>query len=322
MNARLSKGNVVRTGKRHLGLAGLASLALLCAGEVLAQSQPAQTQSTVARPVAVATAPAISPGAQPSNARAAAGQGVAQSSSAKAPARKGRPDGIAVSGWWTIEVRNPDGRVVTHREFENALTSAGQSVLADVLSNPGNPAGYVVLGSWSIALCNNGGTDCYLATTTGVPNVYVFDLEQPGSWGGSPSNCTGSAFNATAPPYVAYCYPTLTMPQPSALLVNGSVLSLSGNVPSSPLSGNLNIDTVETVITECIPTLPQSTSPLACFTNSNGEALTLPTFTLATVSPAVSVQPMQSVSVTVQFSFSPVAAISGASVPKAAAIRH
>src|SRR5271154_6454109 len=30
-------------------------------------------------------------------------------------------EGIKVHGHWTIEVRNPDGSVATHREFENSL---------------------------------------------------------------------------------------------------------------------------------------------------------------------------------------------------------
>src|SRR2546423_15522419 len=38
---------------------------------------------------------------------------------------RGQQEGIKVHGHWTIEVRNPDGTLVTHREFENALTSLG-----------------------------------------------------------------------------------------------------------------------------------------------------------------------------------------------------
>src|SRR6267378_4379919 len=32
----------------------------------------------------------------------------------------GQKEGITVHGHWTIDVRNPDGTLVTHREFENA----------------------------------------------------------------------------------------------------------------------------------------------------------------------------------------------------------
>jgi hypothetical protein len=72
MNARLSKGNVLRTAKRILGLAGLAALALVCAGPARAQSNPAQTESTAAR--SAAAVPETSPGVGPSGSTPAAQQ--------------------------------------------------------------------------------------------------------------------------------------------------------------------------------------------------------------------------------------------------------
>jgi hypothetical protein len=48
--------------------------------------------------------------------------------------RSGAPhEGIKVHGHWTIEVREPDGRLVSHREFENALLDEGQTLLAGLL---------------------------------------------------------------------------------------------------------------------------------------------------------------------------------------------
>jgi len=37
----------------------------------------------------------------------------------------GMLEGIKVHGHWVIEVRNPDGRLVQRRDFENSLTSVG-----------------------------------------------------------------------------------------------------------------------------------------------------------------------------------------------------
>ena len=34
-------------------------------------------------------------------------------------------DGIKVHGHWTVDVRNPDGTLASHNEFENALTTGG-----------------------------------------------------------------------------------------------------------------------------------------------------------------------------------------------------
>ncbi len=49
-------------------------------------------------------------------------------------------------GHWTIDVRNTDGTLVTHREFENGLTSDGKQVLAEVLSR------HTKFGFWRIVL--------------------------------------------------------------------------------------------------------------------------------------------------------------------------
>jgi hypothetical protein len=120
MNSRLNKGNIFRHAKRILGLVGLASLALACAGPIWAQSQPTQPESTVAR--LAAAAPATSPGTDPSGPQLTGKQILGQSSIAKATAQKGQHEGINVHGHWTIEVRNPDGKVASHTEFENALS--------------------------------------------------------------------------------------------------------------------------------------------------------------------------------------------------------
>jgi hypothetical protein len=36
---------------------------------------------------------------------------------------RGQSDGIKVHGHWTIEVRNPDGTLAKHSEFENSLAT-------------------------------------------------------------------------------------------------------------------------------------------------------------------------------------------------------
>ena len=116
MKRRLNEGKVGRTAKRILGLAGLASLVLVCAGGGWAQSKPAQTEPTVARPVA--TAPATPPGVQSSSHTPVAKQVTAQNLPAKPSAQRGRAEGIKVHGRWVIDVKDPDGKVVSHRAFE------------------------------------------------------------------------------------------------------------------------------------------------------------------------------------------------------------
>lgn len=63
-------------------------------------------------------------------------------------AAKGMNTGIKVHGHWTIEVRNPDGKVVSHTEFENSyVTEAG--VLPNVFSRT------YTFGEWGIVLGNS-----------------------------------------------------------------------------------------------------------------------------------------------------------------------
>jgi len=61
----------------------------------------------------------------------------------------GNHEGITVHGHWTIEVRNPDGKLVSHTEFENALVQpSGAQDLTAILSGNYVPGGYVIdLGS-------------------------------------------------------------------------------------------------------------------------------------------------------------------------------
>jgi len=61
------------------------------------------------------------------------------------PAKSGQ-EGIKVHGHWVIDVRNPDGSLAQHREFENSLTLNGTYVLAALLS------GSAVPGNWAVLL--------------------------------------------------------------------------------------------------------------------------------------------------------------------------
>jgi hypothetical protein len=59
-------------------------------------------------------------------------------------AANGVHNAIAVHGHWTIEVRNPDGTLVTHREFENSLQTSGAAFIEDVLLGIYTIQGYEV----------------------------------------------------------------------------------------------------------------------------------------------------------------------------------
>src|SRR5260370_21714350 len=57
-----------------------------------------------------------------------------------------------------IEVRNTDGTVVTHREFENSLVSSGRLVLASVLGRQNTAGAWALfLASQTVQPCVNAG---------------------------------------------------------------------------------------------------------------------------------------------------------------------
>jgi hypothetical protein len=94
------------------------------------------------------------------------------SARAQASAPEGQSDTVKVHGHWTIVVKNPDGSVASHHEFENSLfQDDGQLVLAAILSRTSST------GMWAIELdgptaakpCNNGtsGVQCEILEPNG-----------------------------------------------------------------------------------------------------------------------------------------------------------
>jgi hypothetical protein len=73
----------------------------------------------------------------------------------------GPKEGLKVHGYWVIEVHNPDGKLVSHTEFENAL--ATQRTLTSVFSRTS------VLGLWEVDLMQSGNAnDSPWGSTTGL----------------------------------------------------------------------------------------------------------------------------------------------------------
>src|SRR5687767_7580490 len=52
---------------------------------------------------------------------------------AKPSSPSGPKEGIKVHGRWTIDIRNPDGKLVSRRDFKNALTANGGAFLGRFL---------------------------------------------------------------------------------------------------------------------------------------------------------------------------------------------
>lgn len=126
MNSRLSEGNIRRATKNILGLTGLVALGLFCAGPIRAQSKAPRTETSLAG--SAASVPENSRSAQSPTTTSPAHTAVepsthaaVQNSSAKPRDPRGQSEGITVHGHWVIDVRNPDGKLVNHVEFENSI---------------------------------------------------------------------------------------------------------------------------------------------------------------------------------------------------------
>ena len=117
---------VAQIARRSLMLVGLLVGALCFAGPSRAQSKPAPSGATTPAQVGAGSAAPVTQATKPKPA-------------AEPAAPKGQSEGIKVHGHWVIEVKNPDGKVTTRREFENSLAgpngSDGSNLLAGLLSD-------------------------------------------------------------------------------------------------------------------------------------------------------------------------------------------
>lgn len=66
----------------------------------------------------------------------------------------GPQEGIKIHGDWVIEVRNPDGTLVTRRAFKNALATGGHQTLSAILSHS-SPT----VSLWSVHMTSLGAGD-------------------------------------------------------------------------------------------------------------------------------------------------------------------
>jgi hypothetical protein len=194
-----------------LTMASLASLVLLISAPSMAQSTPAKNTPSAAKVVAP-------PSEKSSQAQAAQ------------PRTNGATDGIKVHGHWTIEVRNPDGTLVTHHEFENAYVPKG--FLPLILGRQNS------VGTWMLVLSGSLTPPCF---TTGPVACYIFETGVT-----VPANYAGS--NASA-----------TMSVGSGI----GALVLSGTVTAGE---NGEIDQVASDNWLCAPSI----SPSACIPVTNG----------------------------------------------------
>lgn len=246
-------GVIAQIAGRGQVLAALVALVLSSSSIGRAQLKPAQAGP---RAASENSAPLAQPAAQ-----------TGQLSATSESAARGKHEGIKVHGHWVIDVRNPDGTLVTHHEFENSLTLGayfGSALLTNTLGR------VTAIGGWEILLVANGGN---------------MRIDEPGS------TLATACGLGTAPVYLA-CGPNLsviagTTQSPGTLTFTGFV-----TVPASQTS----ISQVQSNVTVC----PSTVLPSACF---NMPATATYSFTQANLSPAITITPGQVVQAAVTINF-------------------
>jgi hypothetical protein len=229
---------------------------------------------------------------------AATGQGKAEPAAVapgKSPA-KGNHEGIKVHGHWTIEVRNPDGKLVSHTEFENALVQpGGASYITQLMLGTTVPGGYSIYmtsgpAAGGFGPCA-GGDECILSGSITSPT--------PGSF----SNSVVTAACLSAP---GTCFPltvTPNMPVSGGVTSEGFTLTGTATTPASTGGGTIT-DVYVYPLTCGNPTITTSTQATAISPSTCASTATVVQLSL-THAPnvAVPVTAGQSIAVNVQLSF-------------------
>ena len=187
--------------RRCLVLVGLLAMVLTCATAGRAQSSATTGWTQDAKAAAATAAETKTPAAL---AKPTAAQAIAPLSPEEKPAEKGTQEGIKVHGHWTIDVKNPNGTVVTHREFENSLAGPGGSLGANTLA--GLLSGNYVVGPWAITLFGSPGPCSSATSSIGAGTCVILSASATGTPPGFTGGCMTTPTKASPQPF---CYATL-----------------------------------------------------------------------------------------------------------------
>ncbi|SNS72501.1 hypothetical protein SAMN05421770_10277 [Granulicella rosea] len=185
------------------------------------------------------------------------------------PAKPGQ-EGIRVHGHWIVDVKNPDGALVQHHDFQNALLSTGSQMLAGLLGSEFVPANWAILLNGTTSICGS-------------------------------ANLCGIVQSLTTQPGAALC-------NPGTAVCDTGLTQTVTNVGSMVLAGNFvatqagSITTVIGYLGFCLTTPGAAYSPQSCTTGAPSSSAGN-VFSSATI-PAITVAAGQTVEVTVTYTFS------------------
>jgi hypothetical protein len=213
---------------------------------------------------------------------------------------KGAHEGIKLHGHWSIDVKNPDGTLVKHSDFENQLQYDGTQYLTALIS------GWGVGGDYAIYFTNA------TATATGSPTTNVVCP--------APASTTTSTFpycsivqNINTQPGIFhclhyYCVGGLTVTPTFGSGTGLPNVVLAGNI-TAPQAGSINnvyigfngCNSVSTT-TPATPTAPGTITAAACQASTTGSYGG--TMSGTTLGSPVTVVAGQIIQITVTYTFS------------------
>jgi hypothetical protein len=231
---------VEQIANRGLMFTALLAVTLLAAGICRAQTSAAPSPNVDAKSAttgATAVAPVVGTKSVPPPANMLAAPR-AQSSS------QGPRDAITVHGYWVIDIRNPDGRIAKHMEFENQLCTSfvdgyngggvgGDSILASLLESTATP------GAWAMVV---GEPD---ASGLSQPNCAIAPYAYLNQAGATASSIYGTSFSNNG---------FVSGP------VDGLPLAMSC-IFSNPSGINISFPGSNNVTNHCDPVLTESPGP-------------------------------------------------------------
>ena len=245
-----SKPASQRPGRHVLALAGFL---FLSAGTVVYGQSAVPGSDTSASVSRVGGVPTNPPAVKSTSASKSA---VPERSPAVEDAGGGIHQGVHFHGHWVIDVKNSDGTVAEHRDFENSIVDSGPGFLVGLMS------GYLVPGDYMIVMEASSGASPCLAT----------------------SNFCGIVRSLSTYPGVEYCSYylcatglTVTPSFGSGGLGGPSSLVLAGSITANQ-AGSIGV--VYSLMSSCAntgyttttnPTGVETGSPASCVTQTSPE---------------------------------------------------
>jgi hypothetical protein len=265
--------------------------AALVAALALGLSLPASGQSaaSVIPPRAISSTGAPAMGGGPVSAAAHDAAPVASIAAAGPQGTAGSINqGVKMHGHWIIDIKNPDGTLVEHRDFENSLESSAQGLLVGLMS------GYLTPGDYMIVMGPQSGNGACVATYQYCGIVQSLSTYPALGYCGNYYCGTGltvtpnlGSGGLSSGPFSLVLAGSITANQTGTI---GTVYSIISTCANIGFSGTVNPSTIET------------SSPASCVTQTSPEPWYGP-LSQANITP-IAVNSGQIIQVTVTITFS------------------